>query len=58
MPETYDLTREHMRWAIDEAFRALMRAELHVHKYYEPTTHERRTRRAPCRIMYIRPIAL
>jgi hypothetical protein len=36
-----------MRWAIDEAFRALMRAELHVHKYYEPTVHERGSEATP-----------
>ena len=47
MPETYDLTRERMRWAIDEAFRALARAELHVHKYYEPTVHERGNEASP-----------
>ncbi len=47
MPETYDLPRERMRWAIDEAFRALMRAELHVHKYYEPSAHERGNEASP-----------
>jgi hypothetical protein len=30
-----------MRWAIDEAFRALMRAGLLVQKYDEPTARER-----------------
>lgn len=33
MGETDDLERERMRQAIDETFRALMRAEVHVHKY-------------------------
>jgi hypothetical protein len=47
MPETYDLAREQMRWAIDEAFRALMRAELYVHKYYEPTADERGNEATP-----------
>ena len=45
--DTADLERERMRWAIQEALGALMRAELRVHKYYETRVPERGKRTSP-----------
>jgi ATP-dependent Clp protease ATP-binding subunit ClpA len=45
--ETADLERERMRWAIEEALGALMRAEARVHKYYESRVPEPGKRASP-----------